>query len=376
MSRCALEAKRIVKHLYNSEVVTIERLKSYEGYNFLCQVRPEIYERNSHSSDCSVVLKFLPSKETVCQIQQCQLDVIRFLQCKGFPCPKPVLSRNGKVIEKLPKEYRMQEYDKDDSDTLLPGDEFFMVTLLRYIPGDMLSSLHPVPGHLFHEAGETLATFHEITKNYDGDLQPLREYSHQSQWSLEQLPQLVNFLWVLQDDWLKSVVPKIVHQFEEKVLPRLSELPKGVIHGDFNDDNIIILRSLSEQQEKPNGQSVETDVSISGIVDFGDTSFSCLVFDIAIALSFMVITDVPNIMEAARLFIKGYTSKRKLLQSEKDVLFTSVIARLAQNIVLALQDYRIDPSNAYLLASMDDYPVALKKLLSCTEHEIRTQWQL
>lgn len=81
-------------------------------------------------------------------------------------------------------------------------------------------------------------------------------------------------------------------------------------------------------------------------------------------------------MEAARLFIKGYTSKRKLLQSEKDVLFTSVIARLAQNIVLALQDYRIDPSNAYLLASMDDYPVALKKLLSCTEHEIRTQWQL
>lgn len=154
----------------------------------------------------------------------------------------------------------------------------------------------------------------------------------------------------------------------------------GVIHGDFNDDNIIILRnfeqSLSEQQEKPNGQSVEKDVSISGIVDFGDTLFSCLVFDIAIALSFMVITDVPDIMEAARLFLKGYTSKRKLLQPEKDVLFTSVIARLAQNIVLALKDYRSDPSNSYLLASMDDYPVALKKLLSCTENEIRTKWQL
>lgn len=154
----------------------------------------------------------------------------------------------------------------------------------------------------------------------------------------------------------------------------------GVIHGDFNDDNIIISRnleqSLSEQQEKPNGQNVKTDVSISGIVDFGDTTFSCLVFDIAIALSFMVITDVPDIMEAARLFLKGYTSKRKLLQPEKDVLFTSVLARLAQNIVLALKDYRFDPSNSYLLASMDDYPVALKKLLCCTELEIRTKWQL
>lgn len=39
-----------------------------------------------------------------------------------------------------------------------------MVTLLEFIPGRMLSSLHPVPYYLFYEAGQMLARLHELAK--------------------------------------------------------------------------------------------------------------------------------------------------------------------------------------------------------------------
>lgn len=112
------------------------------------------------------------------------------------------------------------------------------------------------------------------------------------------------------------------------------------------------------------------------MIDFSDMSHSYLVFDIAKALSFMVITDMPDIMVAVKHFMNGYSSSRELLQVEKDVLISCTMASLAQNIVLALKDYSINPGNSYLLASMDDYPVALKKLFQHTDDELMTMWNL
>lgn len=118
-----------------------------------------------------------------------------------------------------------------------------------------------------------------------------------------------------------------------------------------------------------------TQSVISGVIDFSDMSYSRLVFDIAKALSFMVITDVPDVLVAIRYFLQGYSSVRELSHLEKDVLVTCIMVSLAQNIVLPLKDYDVNPDNPYLLASIDDYPVVLKKLYHLSKEDIVSIWK-
>ncbi|XP_071844421.1 hydroxylysine kinase-like isoform X2 [Apostichopus japonicus] len=314
-----------------------------------------------------------------------QVELMRHLHHRGFCSPNPVVAANGHYIWRL----NMVEaglINEMIADLSPPENGFFMVTLLEFIPGRILSSLHPVPYYLFYEAGQMLARLHELAKTYEGDSQPLKELSNNSYWSLEQAGEVSNYMEVVTDEELSSIILQVVIRFKENVLPRLSDLPSGIIHGDYNDDNIII-SSSSEQCITPSSSELNDEVnvidsepsvrfSITGVIDFSDMSHSYLVFDIAKALSFMVITDVPDIMVAVKHFMNGYSSSRELLQVEKDVLISCTMASLAQNIVLALKDYSINPGNSYLLASMDDYPVALKKLFQHTDDELMTMWNL
>lgn len=48
-----------------------------------------------------------------------------------------------------------------------------------------------------------------------------------------------------------------------------------MIHGDFNETNILI--------------DISDDTNVSGIVDFGDCSYSYYVFEVAIAALYMIL---------------------------------------------------------------------------------------
>ena len=50
-------------------------------------------------------------------------------------------------------------------------------------------------------------------------------------------------------------------------------MPKGVIHADVNEHNVIV---------RTNDQ--EDEVEIVGLIDLGDVQYNALVFDLAIAM--------------------------------------------------------------------------------------------
>ena len=55
----------------------------------------------------------------------------------------------------------------------------------------------------------------------------------------------------------------------------------GVIHGDYNEQNIIV-RDVEERDEMDG-------YKISGIIDFGDMQRSCYVFEVAITIMYMMV---------------------------------------------------------------------------------------
>lgn len=68
----------------------------------------------------------------------------------------------------------------------------------------------------------------------------------------------------------KDLLLQVLTAYEENTW----NLKKGIIHGDFNDGNIIM---CSDQ------------VTIFGVIDFGDMVYSCVLFDLAIAMAYAML---------------------------------------------------------------------------------------
>lgn len=82
------------------------------------------------------------------------------------------------------------------------------------------------------------------------------------------------------------------------------------IHGDFNEQNILV-------GKKPG----KTEYTVIGFIDFGDTQYSCLVFEIALALTYMLLTSGD--IATGGYFLAGYKTIRLIPENEMKVLKVS-----------------------------------------------------
>uniref|UniRef100_A0A915ETF4 Hydroxylysine kinase n=1 Tax=Ditylenchus dipsaci TaxID=166011 RepID=A0A915ETF4_9BILA len=58
--------------------------------------------------------------------------------------------------------------------------------------------------------------------------------------------------------------------FKTKVMPYKNKMKKGIIHSDFNETNILLMQNPASK-----------NIRVSGLLDFGDTHTSALIYDIA-----------------------------------------------------------------------------------------------
>jgi 4-aminobutyrate aminotransferase-like enzyme/Ser/Thr protein kinase RdoA (MazF antagonist) len=108
-------------------------------------------------------------------------------------------------------------------------------------------------------------------------------------------------------------------------VPRLSGLPHSLIHGDANDENVLV------QQGR-----------VSGLLDFGDCLFNPTICELAIALAYAML-DQPDPLRAGAEVVAGYHAVRPLLAGEFAVLHPLVCGRLCTTVTMAAQRRRIDP---------------------------------
>lgn len=87
---------------------------------------------------------------------------------------------------------------------------------------------------------------------------------------------------------------------------------------------------------------------ISGILDFGDMNSGYYIYELAIAIMYMM-TEHPTPIEVGGPVLAGWESVLPLNEAEKDCLYVLVLSRFCQSLVLARHSVILHPENAEYL---------------------------
>jgi hydroxylysine kinase len=181
--------------------------------------------------------------------------------------------------------------------------------LFEWLPGDLLID-SPPDGEQLKQLGDALA---RLTLALAGFQHP--NMSGPFAWDLAQFPKLASLLDRFPHDDLREVF----RRFDRVVAPRLSELPRQVVHNDFNPGNVLVDATKPE--------------FVTGILDFGDTIHTIRVADVAVALCYQLYPSTRGWSDV-QPFLAAYENRVRLTGVEHEVLKTLVEARFAQRVLI------------------------------------------
>jgi Ser/Thr protein kinase RdoA (MazF antagonist) len=172
------------------------------------------------------------------------------------------------------------------------------------------------------------------------------------------------YLNELFDEEVKARVTQALDAFDAFLAsPPYALLPRQLIHGDANDENILV----DEDGVRP------------GLVDFGDFVRSCRIFDLAILLAYALFdgkgssmtslladsvldpSETMLILQRACTIVAAYHSVCPLTRPEIDALYVLIRARNCQTILNAAHHFRLDP-DPYKLVSAEPAKRLLRQL--------------
>lgn len=346
-------AAKLVLKLFGLTVSSIKELNSYDDRNFLIQV--EGVCQNPHIKELcpgGYILKItnsLDSKNS--KIMEAQVEMMLFLHSRGFNVPKPEKNVTGS--------YLVHANISDDKAGEMGGEN--IVRLLTFIPGKILHQV-PYTPQLLYESGAFVARMDNELKDFN--FEPLKE--RHFVWSMDSVPQVSKFLFAVKDEKRKKVVEEVLQAWQEKIVPLLPVLERGYIHGDYNEQNILV----NATPEDP------STYHIDGVIDFGDIQHSCFLFELAITIMYQMVdikTMPPN--EVAGHILAGYLTHRTVSEDEWSILKECVAARFAQSLVLGAYSYLQDPGNEYLLLTAVQGWKVLDSFWYTPKEQLLDQWR-
>jgi hydroxylysine kinase len=140
----------------------------------------------------------------------------------------------------------------------------------------------------------------------------------------------------------------------------------GIIHGDFNEQNIIV---------RPSDDVSEDEPVIEGVIDFGDAILSPYVFDLATTIMYLMLdSHVVDPLEVGGHIMAGYLSRRSLTLVDRAALRTCLAARYAQSLTMGTYSYMMDPDNEYLLASQSRGWPLLRRIWEMPAERLDVVW--
>ncbi|MFT6935790.1 MAG: 4-aminobutyrate aminotransferase-like enzyme/Ser/Thr protein kinase RdoA (MazF antagonist) [Saprospiraceae bacterium] len=282
-------------------------LPGFEDFNFRLKVdNGEMYILKISRADVDIeVLDF--QTQTLNHLATRKLSV---------ELPKPVRNLNGETYFSFQDENGLTRWMK--MNTWVNGRMAFEA---KYHPAEMLESWGRVCGELY----ENLKGFeHKAAyKGHDWDLsislnnRVLRQYIED-----EKHLKIADYFWNL---------------FEKEALPIYPSLPKGIIHSDVNDYNLLVNNDLD-------------NVQITGVIDYGDALFTHRINELAIACAYATMFKA-NPLEAAANLVKGYHKVTPLLAEELQILLPLITGRLLTSAIYAAKNHVFEPDNEYLFIS-------------------------
>lgn len=211
--------------------------------------------------------------------------------------------------------------------------------VLSFIEGDFLGEVKPDVAFF--------SNFGNMLGHLDKELEPVANpvlKCHSHEWDLARFQELKPLADFVSDPEIKRLVLLFFMRHREEVIPVYHLLPKGLIHGDANEWNVLV----EGQKAKGKGQraKVKGPFTIKGLIDFGDMAFSARVHDIAIALAYSLNAENTPV-ECAKSFVSGYHDVNPLSKLEVSLLYYLIAARLSTIIIQAARKSHAQPDSDY-----------------------------
>jgi homoserine kinase type II len=207
-----------------------------------------------------------------------ELNVLYYLNKHEYPCAMPIRNLHGKLISKFKRKY---------------------FAIFEYIDGNHIKKPAAL---ILPEIAKKLAALHNISQGYKPKYFEFRE-SHEPKFVLKTIREIQTKVKSKQERSRK--VKFIKEELIQLKFP--GSLPKGVNHCDYDFANIKLKNNM-----------------ISGILDFDDSCYTYLVFDIGSLVyywAWIQEKDFKFNFKKAKILIKSYSKKRKMSVIEKKHVF-------------------------------------------------------
>nr|WP_277814880.1 phosphotransferase [Galbitalea soli] len=198
----------------------------------------------------------------------------------------------------------------DDAVTVTTADGDRIARLFEWRPGTPLIAAAAPDDDQLVLLGDALGRLSRALRSF---IHPAARYP--LAWDLAQTGRLAQ----LQERVGSAATAAALARFRAGVEPLLHELPRQVIHNDFNPGNVLV------DAGEPG--------YVTGILDFGDVVQSVRVADLAVALSYLIFP-LGRGWDALPPFIAAFERRVPLLPTERQVLRDLVVARFAQRILV------------------------------------------
>ncbi|KAL7539812.1 hypothetical protein ACHAXR_009618 [Thalassiosira sp. AJA248-18] len=214
-----------------------------------------------------------------------------------------------------------------------------VIRLQSWVDGTPLSDVKWCPIETLVDSGACLGrvchALDDLSKSNPLALQASQRYFA---WDGKNLMDLKPYIKYIDDIDRRKLVLSVIDSFQKTILEGKEgeKFRKGIIHGDFNDANIII----------------GNDMKCSGVIDFGDTVHSWRVLDVSVAMAYALLSSYGKgnrSISAACALLRGFHHIYPLNSDERKHLRLLVACRLALSVTLGNYTYKQNPENEYIL---------------------------
>ena len=298
------EAERLVREAYGLEASVLSELPSERDQNFHLK----------EASGRELVLKIASSAEPRSILDFQNQALARIAQRDpGLPIPRLRLTSGG-----------------DQLSTVCDGNgASFLCSLFDHLPGKPLASVRPQSEGILRSVGASMGRLDRALEGFTHS-----EQKRFLKWNVANARDVVEgALELVSTDERREILRHFLQLIENEVAPGLSSLPRGVIHNDANDYNLLVREG-----------------EISGILDFGDMIESVLVCELANTCAYVMFGKTDP-LRAARAVTAGYHQARPLREDELRLLFPLIATRLAMSVAISARQFRDEPEKEYLRVS-------------------------
>ena len=294
----SLDLKNLIKKEYGLDVILVNKFKGYENDNYFIKTVKNKF-----------VLK-LYSDLTLKAILKAENEFLLFLQKQGNKdhYPNPILLKKGGYVKKVSHKGKL-----------------ILIRMLSYLEGDFIAECK-INKNIISSLGSFLAKFNLLTRNWNNSEIKSRDW----EWKIESVELIKNRANYISDPFRRNRVIYFIQQYKENIVPVYKDLRKSIIHNDANQWNVL----------------VEKDKT-TGLIDFGDISYSNLVNEVGIAMTYIAY-DKEDILYWSGILLESYNKVLPLKKKEVESLYYIIALRLCMSVSNSAYTKLNQPNNNYI----------------------------